>query len=551
MANLLKKKFLGNDQVDGSKILVENNQAIRFKKADGTVKDVLKVNASDVVEFLEAPVVGGSALQTEAQVDVKVGAESAARITDIQTVTDAIAQEVLDRGTSETAINTSIGTKADRNLGNLTGPTAVNQPLTPDIAATRRLGDINKSWGAVYSARYTGTGATLDVGLATGTSGSNQVTIANAANVIGGGILNLYVPSTGLKLVINGVAGNVLTLAANLAADLSGVQAYALPNVSVRTENEVGATPSGDTLLRSGTTVSGKSGNIQLATGASSSGGVTGDVNILAGATSGTRGKVSLDGSEVTVNNKKITNVANAVSPADALPFGQAQSLIDAAKVIIDAEIALKIDLTEKGAANGVATLDASGLVPTTQLPSYVDDVLEFADLASFPATGEQGKIYVALDTNKTYRWSGSAYVYITSGAVDSVNGYTGVVVVKGSDIVSEMTSHPAYTVKQAIDDLDSRIIATAGAALVWAPEGKVVVDATVRANGYIDLPHLIAPNSLAMKVDRLHLYEGALEDFTVSTVGGVSRVTFLNDIAVGGQEALEDGDNLYYKYQH
>lgn len=55
------------------------------------------------------------------------------------------------------------------------------------------------------------------------------------------------------------------------------------------------------------------------------------------------------------------------------------------------------------------------GLVPASQLPSYVDDVLEFANLASFPVTGETGKIYVALDTNKTYRWSGSIYVEVSS----------------------------------------------------------------------------------------------------------------------------------------
>ena len=53
------------------------------------------------------------------------------------------------------------------------------------------------------------------------------------------------------------------------------------------------------------------------------------------------------------------------------------------------------------------------GKIPTEYLPSYVDDVLEFTNLASFPATGETGKIYLALDTNKTYRWSGSAYVQI------------------------------------------------------------------------------------------------------------------------------------------
>jgi hypothetical protein len=58
------------------------------------------------------------------------------------------------------------------------------------------------------------------------------------------------------------------------------------------------------------------------------------------------------------------------------------------------------------------------GKVPADQLPSYVDDVLEYANLAGFPEEGETGKIYVAIDTNKSYRWSGSAYVEITSGGV-------------------------------------------------------------------------------------------------------------------------------------
>lgn len=54
------------------------------------------------------------------------------------------------------------------------------------------------------------------------------------------------------------------------------------------------------------------------------------------------------------------------------------------------------------------------GLIPSSYLPSYVDDVIEAANLASFPKTGESGKIYVALDTNLTYRWSGTTYVEIS-----------------------------------------------------------------------------------------------------------------------------------------
>ena len=67
------------------------------------------------------------------------------------------------------------------------------------------------------------------------------------------------------------------------------------------------------------------------------------------------------------------------------------------------------------GAANGVATLAGDGKVPSSQLPSYVDDVVEVANYAALPATGETGKIYVTLDNNKVYRWSGSIYIEIAA----------------------------------------------------------------------------------------------------------------------------------------
>jgi len=72
------------------------------------------------------------------------------------------------------------------------------------------------------------------------------------------------------------------------------------------------------------------------------------------------------------------------------------------------------IPTSQKGANSGVAELDANGKVPSSQLPSYVDDVLEYSAKSSFPATGEAGKIYVDTSTNLTYRWSGSAYVEIS-----------------------------------------------------------------------------------------------------------------------------------------
>ena len=73
-----------------------------------------------------------------------------------------------------------------------------------------------------------------------------------------------------------------------------------------------------------------------------------------------------------------------------------------------------QVKRAEMGVASGVATLNESGLVPSSQLPSYVDDVLEYNTLSSFPPVGEDGKIYVTKDTNLTYRWSGSTYIEIS-----------------------------------------------------------------------------------------------------------------------------------------
>ena len=106
---------------------------------------------------------------------------------------------------------------------------------------------------------------------------------------------------------------------------------------------------------------------------------------------------------------------------------------------------------SNKGIANGYASLDSGGRVPAAQLPSYVDDVLEYANLASFPATGETGKIYVALDNNKIYRWSGSTYIEISPGnqgtvsqvSVVSANGFAGT--------VANDTTTPAITLSTTI----------------------------------------------------------------------------------------------------
>lgn len=76
-----------------------------------------------------------------------------------------------------------------------------------------------------------------------------------------------------------------------------------------------------------------------------------------------------------------------------------------------------KANSSHTHAAADITSVNASaitGVIASANLPSYVDDVLEYSAKANFPATGEAGKIYVDTATNITYRWGGSAYVEIS-----------------------------------------------------------------------------------------------------------------------------------------
>ena len=103
--------------------------------------------------------------------------------------------------------------------------------------------------------------------------------------------------------------------------------------------------------------------------------------------------------------------------------------------------------INTKGQPGGLASLDSNGLVPSSQLPSYVDDVLEYPTLSAFPATGETGKIYVTLDTNLTYRWSGTGYVEISKSLTLGETSSTAYAGNKGKENRDALTSLPANLV--------------------------------------------------------------------------------------------------------
>lgn len=99
---------------------------------------------------------------------------------------------------------------------------------------------------------------------------------------------------------------------------------------------------------------------------------------------------------------------------------------------------------------NGLVKLDGSGKVASAQLPAFVDDVVEAANFAALPGTGETGKIYVTLDDNKTFRWSGSAYVEISASP-------------GSTDAVTEGSTNLYFTNARADTRADGRITALLG----------------------------------------------------------------------------------------
>ncbi len=116
------------------------------------------------------------------------------------------------------------------------------------------------------------------------------------------------------------------------------------------------------------------------------------------------------------------------------------------------------IDESRIGAANGVASLDASGRIPASQIPGGFDNIEEYDNLAAFPTTGEEGKIYVAKDTNLTYRWTGSQYVEISPSlalgetATTAYRGDRGKVAYDHSKVSGNSTIHHTHANKELLD---------------------------------------------------------------------------------------------------
>lgn len=135
---------------------------------------------------------------------------------------------------------------------------------------------------------------------------------------------------------------------------------------------------------------------------------------------------------EFTADGKTKMKIGDGTNLYSALPY-IADNLT--AAMIIAALGFTPIDIAKVGVADGVASLDSTGKVPSAQLPSYVDDIIEVTGIDNAPTTGETDKIYVDTHTNKTYRWSGTSYVEISASDVVTASENNGYIKINGTDV--------------------------------------------------------------------------------------------------------------------
>lgn len=185
-----------------------------------------------------------------------------------------------------------------------------------------------------------------------------------------------------------------------------------------------------------------------------------------------------------------------------------------------------KISASEKGVADGVATLDAGGKIPAAQLPN---SVMEY-----------QGT------------WNAST----NSPTIADGTGNAGDVYRVGTAGTQDLGSGP---ITFAVGDL----VIYNGAEWEKSPLGIVMavsdketftLSALNITNQYIDLGFVAETDSIDLRVKGApSLLEGALHDYSVSYTGGaggVTRINFLNDLATGGAAALIAGDVVQVSYR-
>ncbi|MBK8196973.1 MAG: hypothetical protein IPK75_01295 [Acidobacteria bacterium] len=236
----------------------------------------------------------------------------------------------------------------------------------------------------------------------------------------------------------------------------------------------------------------------------------------------------AIDAIAIDTDNLAMTGVPTAPTAAPGTDTTQVATTAFA-KLAADtagaAAAAASVPLTQKGAASGVASLDGSGKVPAGQLPSYVDDVIEAANFAALPGTGETGKIYVTIDNGKAFRWSGSAYVEIVASP-------------GSTDALAEGATNKYFTDARAQAALTTQLAGKLATSLKGAANGLAELD----SGGKVPEAQLPAPALINMPFEG----ERSLEYFGMTSGESALNLSRLEDAVAYGKPLCAEPGKTY-----
>jgi hypothetical protein len=508
MANQLKTKFIGNDQVVSEKILLENNSALRSKDAAGSGEvELIKVNSSDevVVTNLVAPSSDDDAA-TKKYVDDTVAGGGAAltnHLNDSEDAHDASAISVIPTGNLAAS---DVQAALQELQGDLDGIAATYVDVAGDTMTGNLLVTNGVSTSTLESFRLSGSaGMEIAGNPVTLNSDNGNASLSITASEIHIGTdkkIKSQLSAEG-SLSFNTANGSVDIQGNNSDVNIDSAANIKLNSVVIENDDEIKANKlSGIGIASASLTFSGASNDIATFGAQTISIAAAQDLN-LTSAVSASMDVNSGSGTfdflcSVDMNTKNIDNLP--------IPSSNGQPLV----------------YDQLGSANGVAPLNGSSKIESQYLPSYVDDVIEFADLTAIQnqPTPEMGVIYVALDNGKVYRWTGSIYVEISPSEVISVNSLTGIVSLTTDEIPEGSTN--LYFNGKDTDDLPE------GSTNLYFTETRAKTAAVF--NGITDGVTDVAPSqdavhdALALKLNTADFGTEFDSDFSAKTTDDLSE---------------------------
>lgn len=260
---------------------------------------------------------------------------------------------------------------------------------------------------------------------------------------------------------------------------------------------------------------------------------IAGDASTLSSANSYTDGEVAAVQGEV---DQVELDLASEVSRATS-----AESALDGRLDIVEPKVSTlesEMDAVEIGLANEISRATAAEGALQSEINTEkgrIDAILLAAD-ADKDSFVEIVTLINSIDTTNDQAFAG--YVLSNDAAVAALDGRL------------DTAEGEIDTLQTQVSDHESRITTLENALVpTWAPAFKKDLTATDITNGYVDLPHQAVANSVIAFVDRLAIHE--TEEFTVSVVGGVTRITFTGPLVAPGNQSLDANDNVFVKYQY